>query len=65
MEEREGAFLAETDRAILFQPDGVEEEDEAVWLPKSQIEYDDIGYERGDSISIATPRWLTIAKELE
>lgn len=46
-------FHAETDKAILISENG--EERHAVWLPKSQIEYEDDG--RG-SCKVTLPEWL-------
>ena len=50
----DAVLMAETERAVL-----VEYEDEEVWLPKSQINYDQ-GAERGDLIEVELPQWLAI-----
>ena len=49
-------FHHETDRAILVSEDG--DRESGVWLPKSQIEYDEDSYEDGDEISVTIPEWL-------
>ena len=48
----------ETDAAILVECDGNE-----VWLPKSQIDYDEDCTE-GDEIEIEVPQWLADSKGL-
>lgn len=50
-------FVRETDRAICV----AEGENDHYWLPKSQVEYDDKPYKRGDKIEVTMPMWL--AKE--
>lgn len=62
-EEYEGTYIHSTELAILFLPDGWSEGEE-VWLPKSQIDYDDSDYEKGDFISIIVPNWLAAHKEM-
>ena len=47
--------------AILVSTDG--DKENAVWLPRSQIEYDDTGCE-GDIIMVTMPVWLATAKGL-
>lgn len=60
-----GTFLFETDRAILFLHEMSTEEDSAVWLPKSQILWDNNDdHVRGDEIEVDIPRWLVEAKDL-
>ena len=56
-EEFSGYFLHETEKAILFLPVDWDEDD-AVWLPKSQIDYEDKDYEKGDDIIVDIPTWL-------
>ena len=46
---------AATDRAIYVSDDG--EEDNAVWLPRSQIDVDE-NAEIGETTSIEVPEWL-------
>ena len=72
----DGIFIHETDLAILFVPDDcvkfdhrdnpIWEEEDTIWLPKSQISYGEKlnGYERGDTIMIEMPEWLAEEKEL-
>ena len=63
-EEYDGTFIHETDDAVLFLPEDWDEGDE-IWLPKSQIKYDDhIGYEKHDSILVNVPEWLADGKGL-
>jgi hypothetical protein len=50
-------YHTETEKAILVSEDG--DEDNARWLPKSKIEYDDeSALRRGDHITISVERWL-------
>lgn len=51
----------ETAMAILISDDG--EEDTAVWIPKSQIDYNDRAA-KGDIITITLPEWLAMGKGL-
>ena len=51
---------AETALAILVSDDG--DEDNAVWLPKSQIEYSP--RIQGDIINLTIPEWLATDKGL-
>jgi len=53
-----GAIIRETDMGILFS-DG----DREVWLPKSQIIYDEDAGE-GDDVTVEMPQWLAFDKEL-
>lgn len=70
MEEYEGMFIHQTDAAVLFVPEGQYDsnlnydEDDAVWLPKSQIDFDDLDYEKYDPIIIRIPEWLAEEKGL-
>ena len=70
-------FKGEIDKgAILFVPDdrikfhkgkdgmSWDEEDDAVWLPKSQILFDEKEYKRKDPISIEVPLWLAEKNKL-
>lgn len=50
---------AETDRAILVSDDG--DKNNAVWLPKSQIEIDE---RKGKTLEIQVPEWLAADKGL-
>jgi hypothetical protein len=52
---------AETALAILVSEDG--EEDTAVWLPKSQADYDDRAVV-GSVINVTLPAWLALCKGL-
>lgn len=63
MEEYDGVFINQTINAVLFLPAGCDEGDE-VWLPKSQIDFMEDDYERGDDITISVPNWLAREKEL-
>jgi hypothetical protein len=52
---------AVTERALLVSTDG--DEEEAVWLPLSQIDYPpNVG--KGDEAEISVPQWLADDKEL-
>ena len=53
-----GEFVAETDMAILLD-DG----DNEVWLPKSQIDYD-ADANVGATIDVTIPEWLAIQEGL-
>lgn len=48
---------AETERAIFVDYDGDEQ-----WLPLSQIEFLDLNYRKGESMSIEVPNWLMVKK---
>lgn len=50
--------VAETELAYLLEIEGVE-----VWIPKSQIFYQDV-YERGETGTFTIPEWLAEAKEI-
>lgn len=53
----------ETEAALLVSDDG--EEEHAVWVPKSQIRYeDDLPIQVGQDGVIALPVWLARDKEL-
>ena len=47
----------ETERAILVSDDG--DEERAVWLPKSQVEYE---VTRGNVVEVTMPSWLAVSK---
>ena len=49
----------ETERAILVSDDG--ETDNAVWLPKSQVE---IAHKPGGIVEVTLPEWLAIERRL-
>ena len=48
-----------TDRAILVNDS--DDIDKAVWLPKSQIEFEEKG---GDIVEVTLPEWLAIERGL-
>lgn len=51
-------YINQTDKAILVYED---DPDHGFWLPKSQIEYDELevdSAEAGDDIEINIPEWL-------
>lgn len=52
--------MAETDKAILVSETG--EKDDAVWLPKSQIEIENDGHK--NFITVTLPEWLAKDKGL-
>jgi hypothetical protein len=54
------AVHGETDRAILVSESGFRED--AVWLPKSQIEIE--RGDRQDFVTITMPEWLALDKRL-
>lgn len=54
-------IMGETDKALLVSDTG--DRDDAVWIPKSQIEYPD-GSKRGDTVTIEMPEWLAEDKGL-
>jgi len=60
METHDVTLLHETDSAILVENDCGEE----IWLPKSQIDFNDEGAEAGALIEIDVPRWLAEEKGL-
>jgi hypothetical protein len=58
--EIEAEYIHETDLALLIN-DG----DQEVWLPKSQIKYDYVqGSDSLLEIIVTMPEWLAIEKEL-
>ena len=46
-------YRHETDLAVL-----VDDGDDQYWLPKSQVQYDDGEYEKGDIMTVYIPFWL-------
>ena len=60
--EIEVTFLHQTPSAILVNDDGNLED--GVWLPKSQIGWEDDDYPRGTKITITAPQWLLEKKGL-
>lgn len=50
---------AVTDKAILVSENG--DAEKAVWLPKSQIEYED---DNKDGVKVTLPEWLAMEKLL-
>jgi hypothetical protein len=61
--EAAGRIKAMTEKAILFIPEGAEEEN-ALWLPKSQlIEFDDTE-DLGSITSVVMTMWIAKKKEL-
>ena len=64
MESYDGIFIHETDKAILFLPDGWDDGKE-IWLPKSKTNWDEKWEcEKGDLIEIEIPNWLAEEKGL-
>lgn len=57
--EIETGVYAETEKAILVGDSG--DPNEGVWLPKSQIEYREVGKQ---IIEITMPEWLALQKGL-
>jgi len=55
----DGAIEAETDKAVLFHTG---DKNEAVWLPRSQIEINDTGF--GGIHTVSIPEWLADDKGL-
>lgn len=53
-------LIAETEKAVLVNLDETNEDD-AVWLPKSQIE---INKKQKTTINITLPEWLALNKGL-
>ena len=67
----DGVVIAETGAAILFLCDDAIGEDDAVWLPKSQIEYWDGDYPdiapsrvMHPTVGVGVPVWLAEEKGL-
>lgn len=56
-----GCLHAETEKAILFSDTG--DENEAVWLAKSQIEFERDPKREG-FVTVTLPEWLAIDREL-
>jgi hypothetical protein len=58
----------ETEKALLVSDTGIKEQ--AVWLPKSKIEFEIIGATEGSadrrlaSVKVTAPEWLAIEKGL-
>lgn len=52
----DAVLVATTERAIC-----IEYEDEEVWLPRSQIDYD-LGVEKGGLTDVEVPQWLAVKK---
>jgi hypothetical protein len=55
----QGYIHVETEKAVLFSENDAKEE--AVWLPKSQIEIEKV---RGSIVEVTMPEWLAKDKEL-
>lgn len=55
-------FHHETAQAVLVSDDG--DRENAIWLPKSQIEMDNDHPREGDSVEVTVPVWLAKEKEL-
>lgn len=55
----QGYIHMETEKAVLFSED--DDKDEAVWLPKSQIEIEKL---QGSIVEVTMPEWLAKEKEL-
>jgi hypothetical protein len=62
MEEIEVTYLHQTDSAILVNVTGNLQG--GVWLPKSQIRWEDENYPRGANIMITAPIWLLEKEDL-
>lgn len=61
MEEYSLEFLHSSENAILVR----DADDNDIWLPKSQIEIDDLeNLERGEFVLISIPDWLAEEKDL-
>lgn len=62
------SYVAQTDYALLLCPETWDEED-AVWLPKSQLDWDadtELGeLERGDYLEVWVPQWLCDKNDLD
>ncbi len=55
-------FQTQTERAVCVRE---EREGDDIWLPLSQIEFDDLAdYERGERIELWGPEWLFESKGL-
>ncbi|HUI23280.1 MAG TPA: hypothetical protein VLY82_02690 [Nitrososphaerales archaeon] len=54
--------IASTDQAILIR---IEDGEEEIWIPKSQIHADSEVSEEGDSGTLIIPRWLAREKGIE
>lgn len=54
-------IVRETEKAWLVT-DGMEEY--AIWIPKSQVEFDKEDPEEGDTVLMTIPKWLAIDKGL-
>ena len=60
----EGYQFHETEKAILFGTDE-KNRDEAVWLPKSQVEIEDKGvFHMSGPVVVTLPEWLALEKGL-
>ena len=49
-------YTAETEKALGVRQ--TEDEEDLIWLPKSQIEFDGKEYRRGQVITVTIPDWL-------
>lgn len=54
-------YIGQTDRALHVRRS---EDDEAFWLPKSQIEFEDKEYRRHEAVQVAIPDWLAEKHDL-
>lgn len=48
-------YVSETEKALAVRSS---EDHEMIWLPKSQIEYEDRNYKRHEVICVTIPDWL-------
>jgi hypothetical protein len=54
-------YVTQTDLAIGVT---TEEGGDLIWLPKSQIQYEDDDYSRDDEITVTVPDWLAREHDL-
>lgn len=54
-------YVSQTEKALAVRRS---ENDEMVWLPKSQIEFDDKDYKRHSVIRVTIPDWLAEKHDL-
>ena len=56
-------FVAETDKGLGVRQ-GSGQQFPTFWLPKSQVEYDEKAYKRGDVVRVTMPEWLAERNDL-
>jgi hypothetical protein len=54
-------YITQTDRGLAVRQS---EEREMIWLPKSQIEFEDKDYKRHATIRVTIPDWLAEKHDL-